>query len=31
MTEKELKNRMIGALIVSILLASGLLLVVFNQ
>lgn len=28
MTEKQLKQRMIGALIVSLLLASGLLLVV---
>lgn len=31
MTEKQLKQRMIGALIVSLLLASGLLLIVFNQ
>lgn len=31
MTEKELKNRMIASLIVSFLLATGLLIIVFNQ
>jgi len=31
MTEKQLKHRMIGALIVSFLLAFGLLLIVFNK